>query len=143
MRTGISAAIALAFPIHCQRHNTCDQHHHRPSPMHAPACTNTGAPAPAPLCRRDLPAIHDLLHAARGLHLPLPRAHGGVFGAMEWGTTKEGMDVVLAGGERKVEARFLQMIGETNAMYVDGLNVQVACFIRRFARRGVDEDSED
>lgn len=111
--------------------------------MLAPAYTNIGAPALTPLRRHDLPSIHDVLHAARGLHLPLPRAHGGVFGAMEWGTTKEGMEVVLVDGERKVEARFLQVIGETNTMYVDGLSVQVACFIHRSVRRGADEDSEN
>jgi hypothetical protein len=64
---------------------------------------------------------------------------------VERSAAKEAVEAVVVDGEGKAEAGLLQVIGEANtSAYGDRLgSVQVGCFIRRSARRGVDEDGEE
>lgn len=68
-----------------------------------------------------------------------------LFAAVERSAAKEAVEAVVVDGEGKAEAGLLQVIGEANtSAYGDRLgSVQVGCFIRRSARRGVDEDGEE
>ena len=73
-------------------------------------------------------------------------AAAGLFAAEEQRGAVEA--VVLVGGRRrrgKPEAGLVQVIGEANASAYGGAGggVQVGCFVRRSAWRGVDEDGEE
>ncbi|XP_039811662.1 uncharacterized protein LOC120674564 [Panicum virgatum] len=73
-------------------------------------------------------------------------AAAGLFAAEEQRGAVEA--VVLVGGRRqrgKPEAGLVQVIGEANASAyaASGGGVQVGCFLRRSAWRGVDEDGEE
>ena len=76
-------------------------------------------------------------------------AASGLFAAEEQRGAAEAVEaVVLVGGRRrrgKPEAGLVQVIGEANASAYGGAGggVQVGCFLRRSAWRGVDEDGEE
>ncbi|RLM91485.1 uncharacterized protein C2845_PM08G08130 [Panicum miliaceum] len=76
-------------------------------------------------------------------------AAAGLYAAEERSAADAAVEaVVLVGGRRrqgKPEAGLVQVIGEANASaYADnGGGVQVGCFLRRSAWRGVDEDGEE
>ncbi|CAO2207711.1 unnamed protein product [Urochloa humidicola] len=75
-------------------------------------------------------------------------AVAGLFAAEERGARGDAVEaVVRVGGPgregKQAEAGLVQVIGEANASAYGGSVLQVGCFLRRSARRGVDEDGEE